>query len=170
MRLEKKTVKNTLSAIQLVLVMMWVSHLKYTEGYFSVYALVCILSLMCFCDNNLHNRKLTKIGTALGLTIASLLSLAATLGNYEIFQRLRNMNEISQGTNSFLNVFEAAVTFAGGIAVFYQIFLCLASRFPAVPEETQLTSGRDPKTVFAISPNFASLCTVTNITPFLFFI
>ena len=166
MELLKKNAQATLKVIQLALIMMWVSHLKYTEGYFSVYALCCMLAVICFCDNVRYSRKLTKAGTALGITIASLLSLAVTLGNYEIFQRLRNVNEISPGTNAFLNFFEASVTFAGGIVVFYHIFLCLASRFPAVSEEPVLTSGQRPKLIFAVS--FASFLSIYLI--YLFFV
>ena len=151
MELTKKTAQTALNVIQLGLIMMWVSHLKDTQSYFSVYALCSILAVICFCDNARHSRRQTTAGTALGITIAALLSLAVTLGNYEIFQRLRNVNDISQGTNLFLNVYETIVTYAGGIVVFYQIFLYLASCFPAVSEESALTSGEHPKLVYLAS-------------------
>jgi len=141
--------KTPIAVAQFVLIVIWVSHLQYTDSYFSVYGLCCAMSIFCLYDNYQHSRALSKGGTALALTIASLLSFAVTLGNYEIFQRLRNMYEISQGTNSFLNVLEAVLTFVGGIAVFYQIFLCLATRFPAVSKDADLPTGRHPGFVFA---------------------
>ena len=93
-----------------------------------------------------------KLPLVLNLTISSLLSLAVTLANYQIFQRLRNMNEISAGTNRVLNLFEAVLTFFAGIIVFYQIFLCIVSRFPVSgSREEACTSGKRPGLIFLIS-------------------
>ena len=138
-----------LAFLQFALIVTWVSHLIYTESYFSVYALCCALSCFCLYDNYLNNRKPEKLTFFLGLIISSLLSFAVTLGNYPIFQRLRNMEQISYDTNSFLNTYEAVLTFAAGIVVFYHIFLWLSSRFPVVcRDEKQNTSGRYPARVF----------------------
>lgn len=128
----------------------WASHLIYTDSYFSVYALCSALAVFCLCDNDRSNRRMQGIPMVLNLTLASLLSLAVTLSNYPVFQRLRNMEEISAGTNAILNLLEAGLTFFGGIVVFYQIFLWLASRFPeACDTEKNAFSGKHPGRVFA---------------------
>lgn len=141
--------KKLLAFIQFVFIFNWVSHLIYTDSYFSVYALTCAVAMACLCDNYFHSRQMEKLPLVLNLTISSLLSFAVTLANYPIFQRLRDMEIISYDTNSFLNVYEAVLTFVGGIIVFYHIFLCIASRFPAVCEdEKHSASGKHPAAVF----------------------
>lgn len=150
MRIDASMKKNIYSIFSLTMIVTWVSHLIYTDSYFSVYALCSAIAVVCLCDNYYHDRSMKKGACALNLTLSSLLSLAATLANYPIFQRLRNMDEISVSTNSFLNVLEAVLTFIGGIVVCYQIFLCVASRFPAVcSKEERLPTGKYPGRVFA---------------------
>ena len=137
---------------QFAMIVSWASHLVYTNSYFSIYALCCGLAILCLHDNVTHGRSMGKLPMVLNLTISSLLSLAVTLANYSIFQRLRNMNEISAGTNRVLNLFEAVLTFFAGIIVFYQIFLCIVSRFPvAGSREETCTSGKRPGLIFLIS-------------------
>lgn len=141
--------KQLLVVIELALIVTWASHLVYTDGYFSVYALCSALACVCLWDNTSHDRRQAPVPLILNLTISSLLSFAVTLANYPIFQRLRNMEVISYDTNQFLNVYEAVLTFAAGIVVFYHIFLCVASRFPTVcREEKKMSSGKYPVRVF----------------------
>ncbi len=147
--MNREEIRKYLAIFQFIMMMTWVSQLIYTDSYFSVYALCCGLAVISLYDNHLHSRRFTKLPLALGIILASLLSLAVTLANYQIFQRVRNVEEVSMGTNQFLNVLEAVLTFAAGIVVFFQIFLCLASRFPRICEEDEkLTSGRKSALVF----------------------
>ena len=130
MNIIKTSFFKIITILQFALIVTWTSHLVYTDSYFSVYAFCCAISMLCLYDNTINKRGLNAKNTALNLTISSLVSFAVTLANYPIFQRLRNVHVISAETNSFLNGFEAVLTFVGGIVVFYQIFLCIASRFP----------------------------------------
>lgn len=149
MRIDGKELKKLSVFVYFAMIVTWVSHLIYTDSYFSVYALCAALAILSLWDNYLNKRSLRKLPLALNLILASLLSLAATLANYPIFQRLRNMEEISLKTNHFLNFFEAVLTFVCGIVVFYQIFVCVCSYFPVMEEdENKLTSGRYPGRVF----------------------
>lgn len=116
--------------IQFVLIVSWVSHLVYTDSYFSVYALCCALAVACLFNNYHNNYSMGKRALVMNLAISSLLSLAVTLANYPIFQRVRNLNEISMSTNQFMNMFEFVLTFAAGVIVFYHIILCACCRFP----------------------------------------
>lgn len=152
MRINAVDIRKLSVFIHFSMIVTWVSHLIYTDSYFSVYALCAALAILGLWDNYQNNRRMIKLPFVLNLTLASLLSLAATLANYPIFQRLRNMEEISAGTNSFLNVFEAGLTFLCGIAVFYQIFLFVFTRFPLTYEDdSTLTSGKRPGRVFFCS-------------------
>lgn len=149
MKIDVPSGKKCCAVFQFAMIVSWVSHLVYTDSYFSVYALCSAAAVICLFDNFTHERSMRKLPLVLNLTISSLLSLAVTLANYPIFQRLRNMNEISGSTNQFLNVFEAVLTFAAGIIVFYQIFLCVVSRFPVSgSSENHCASGKHPGYVF----------------------
>lgn len=167
MKKESNTRKYCFTVAWFVLIISWISHLMYTDSYFSVYALCGGLAVMCLYDNVNNSRKLSGIPLFLNLTLASLLSLAVTLANYHIFQRMRNMNEISHGTNSILNLMEVILTFVGGIVVFSQIFLCVASRFPVCyqPEKKEI-SGK--KTACVFWGTFACLSAIYLI--YLFFV
>lgn len=152
MMMDKHNRKKFMVLVSFAMIVSWASHLVYTNSYFSIYALCCALAVLCLYDNVTHGHSLGRLPNVLNLTISSLLSFAVTLANYPIFQRLRNMNEISAGTNRVLNLFEAVLTFAAGIIVFYQIFLCIACRFPvAGGSEKSCTSGKRPGFVFLIS-------------------
>lgn len=146
MKTDTKFMNKLSAVVQFAMIASWASHLVYTDSYFSVYALCCALAVLCLYDNIVYQRSMQKLPMVLNLTISSLLSLAVTLANYPIFQRFRNMNEISAGTNQFLNGFEAVLTFAAGIVVFYQIFLCVVSRFPVTGGNC--ASGKHPGRVF----------------------
>lgn len=167
MKLNVESRKKFFVFIQFALIVSWVSHLVYTDSYFSVYALCCTLAVACLFDNYHNNYNMGKLAVVLNLTISSLLSLAVTLANYPIFQRLRNMNVISMSTNQFLNVFEAVLTFAAGIVVFYQIFLYIVNRFPVEGGSSKnCASGMYPGRIFLAS--FGVLWTIYLI--YLFFV
>lgn len=143
---------------QFAMCVMWASHLIYTDSYFSIYALCSAFAVYCLCDNYHCGRKMQRIPMVLNLTLSSLLSLAAALANYPIFQRLRNMKEISAGTNAFLNLLEAGLTFVCGIVVFYQIFLWLAGKYPEECDaEKHAFSGKYPGRVFTLVFGLLSL-------------
>ncbi len=148
-----RTLRNYWIAVQFVMMITWASHLIYTDCYYSVYALCAALAVFCLADNWHHDRSMGGLPLTLNLVISSLLSLATALGNYPIFQRIRNENmnmyAVSPGTNTIINIFEAVLTFVCGIIVFYHIFQCLASRFPAILEEgSDRVSGEKPCRVF----------------------
>ena len=95
MRLNALNIKKASVFIQFSMIFTWVSHLIYTDSYFSVYALCAALAVLGLWDNYQNNHTMSKLPLVLNLTLASLLSLATSLANYPIFQRLRNMEEIS---------------------------------------------------------------------------
>lgn len=140
--------KKLFAGIGLFLMLCWASHLSGTDSLYSAYALCCILAVVCFCDNYAANRQMRGLPLVLNLTLASLLSLASTLANYPVFQYVRK--DVSAGTNTILNAIAVCGTFLGGIAVFYQIFLFAAHRFPkSCGDERKLPSGAYPGRVFA---------------------
>ena len=63
------------------------------------------------------------------MTISVLLSFASVLANYPVFQYVRD--DVSGGTNTFLNLIAVASTFLGGVTVFFQIFQCVFFRASA---------------------------------------
>lgn len=159
--------KKLFPMIQFILVFCWISHLIYTDSYFSVYALCCMASVICLFDNAKHEYPVKRLMAVMNLLLAALLSLTVTLSNYPIFQRFRNMEEMSLGTNAFLNVFEAVLTFAGGIVVFYQILLYVSRKFPvSQSDESRCASGTNPKRVFLS----ALLCLSGIYLVYLFFV
>jgi len=99
------------------------------------------------------------------LTFASLLSFAAALANYPIFQYVRK--DVSGSTNTILNIISVCGTFLGGVIVFYQIFLCFFHRFPKVcSEKDKIFDWKHPGYVFA--GVFGSLSVIYLI--YLFFV
>lgn len=154
-------------AVQLILIFGWISHLVYTDSYFSIYALCSMASVICLYDNARQEPERKPVVVGLNLLLAMLLSLTVTLANYPIFQRLRNLEEMSPATNQFLNLFEAVLTFLGGIAVFYQILICVCRRFPLMDHrEKTLPSGKKSKFVFSS----AFLCLSGIYLIYLFFV
>lgn len=164
MKIDSKFKKKAFAAIHFVLILHWVSHLVSTDSYFSVYALCSGIAMLCLLDNVNNDRKSEKLGLALNLTISTLLSFASTLANYPVFQLIRDPNLVSAETNLFLNIYGAVLTFAGGICVFYQIFLWLVSRFPVTYYSD--TEGNHPGRVFFAA--FAALSCIYLI--YLFFV
>ena len=136
-----------MAVIHLFFIVVWMSYLSGTDSLYSAYALCCILAVVCLCDNYVNDRKLRSIPLVCNLTISSLLSFASTLANYPIFQHVRK--DVSGGTNTILNLIAVCATFLGGIAMFYQIFLCAYYRFPKAGDtEESLSSGKHPGKVF----------------------
>lgn len=156
--------KKALAVLQLFLTMVWLTHLSGTDSLYSAYALCGILAVICLCDNYVKDRKMRGVPLVLNLTLASLLSFASTLANYPIFQYIRK--DVSGGTNMILNCIAVCGTFLGGIAVFYQIFLCAAHRFPVnCDSEKGRPTGKYPGRVFAAV--FGSLSVIYLIYLFL---
>lgn len=162
--------KKMMVAAQLIMIILWVSNLVYTDSYFSIYALCAVSAVVCLLDNYKSGRESSGMQIFLGLTLACLLSLAVTLANYPIFQRLRYSDPsaaISDATNAFLNYMDAGITYLSGISVFYQIFRWFALRFPTVlPAEQKLPTGKYPGRIFAAV--FASLSAIYLV--YLFFV
>lgn len=162
--------RKALLTVQLIMIILWASNLVYTDSYFSVYALCAVSAAVCLLDNYKSGRESSGMQIFLGLTLACLLSLAVTLANYPIFQRLRYSDPssaISDSTNAFLNYLDAGITYVSGISVFYQIFKWFALRFPtALPGEEKLPTGKHPTRVFFAV--FASLSGIYLI--YLFFV
>ena len=165
MKLSRDALAKALAVLQLIFIVTWLSHLVSTDSYFSVYALCGIAAVLALYDNFSRENRVNIKCVALGLILSLLLSLAVTLSNYTIFQRFRDMELISYGTNAFLNVYEAALTFVSGIAVFYQIFLCIANRFPVACREEADNCNAHPRKVFWGS--FALLTSIYLIYLFL---
>lgn len=149
----------------LFFILCWVSRLAGTDSFYSVYGLCCILSVICLVDNYRSERKMKGISLVLGLTLSCLLSLASTLANYPLFQYIRN--DVSPSTNLILNGIAVISAFAGGILVFYHIFMYAADRFPVVCDSgNQQLSRNHPGRVFAAT--MASLSAIYLI--YLFFV
>jgi len=140
--------KRPVAVGHLIFMLFWASRLSGTDSLYSAYALCTILSVICLCDNYLHERTARGIPLVINLSLSSLLSFASTLANYPIFQYVRK--DVSGGTNLILNMIAAITAFLGGIVVFYHIFLCVFHRFPMTAEnEDKICSGKFPGRVFA---------------------
>lgn len=116
--------------LEVLLIALWNTHLVYTDSYFSVYAICGAVGLFCLYDNFRARRSLRGKQFWGLFSVALVLSLAVVMGNYSIFQRIRNLDEISMDTNGFLNALEFCVTLAGGLVNFYQIILYTVLVFP----------------------------------------
>lgn len=127
---------------QVILIVLWSSNLIYTTSYFSVYALCSAVGLFCLYDN-FHAKRCLKTKDFWSVSaVAAVLALAVVLANYSIFQRVRNLNEISIDTNEFLNALDFCITLAGGMVVFYQIIKYAVLVFPMRTHSAQNRCSR----------------------------
>ena len=139
--------KKLWAGVSLFLILVWISRLAETDSLYSAYGLCAIGAVLSLRDNYQKDRSLRGLGLVIGLLLSALLSLAAALANYPIFQYVRE--DVSGSTNTILNAIAVVTTFAGGIVVFFQIFTYAFFRFPvSCEEEDKLCSGKHPARLF----------------------
>ena len=103
--------------VQALLIYVWLTDLSAlagTDTYYSVYLLCGAAALLCLW----HNRKGGKNHPALWV-FAGLFSLAATLGNHEIYEPASMQNRLN-----------FVMDLLGGFCVGYQILWCMLRRLP----------------------------------------
>lgn len=103
--------------VQALLIYVWLTDLSAlagTDTYYSVYLLCGAAALLCLWDN----RKGGKNHPALWV-FAGLFSLAATLGNHEIYEPASMQNRLN-----------FVMDLLGGFCVGYQILRCMLRRLP----------------------------------------
>ena len=164
MMFSREHLKKCFLLLQLFFIFVWISYLSKTDSLYSVYALICVLSVLSLCDNYRNSTVQRGVGLYLNLIISSLLSFASTLANYPIFQSYRQ--DCSPATNQILNLIGAGSTFIGGVVVFYHLFLLLSHHMPKICDKDEvLPKGKHPGRVFAAS--FSSLSFIYLIYLFL---
>lgn len=136
-------------AIQMVFMVLWLSNLAGTESYYIVYALCGLTAFGALIDNTLHGWRLEKWVHVFALTLAALFGGAVTLANYDLFSIVRNPEEVSAGTNAFLNVLNAGLTLAGGTMAAYHVLCCAFHRLPVV--ESDAPKRKHPGRVFWVA-------------------
>lgn len=105
--------------LQAVGIYLWVSNLKTTNAYFSVYVLCALLGFYCLIQNRKDGNFMTSGALRSAVFLSVLFSLLVTVANYPIFQQIRNPDEVSAGANRMMNLLECAAVFLGGIPVCY---------------------------------------------------
>lgn len=142
--------KKPIAAVQLFFMMVWATYLSGTDSLYSSYALLLLVASLCLYSNYTNGRSSSGLPLALNITLSSLLSFAATLANYPVFQYVRD--DCSAGTNMILNLIAAGATFLGGLFVFHQIFLFAVHHFPKTcTQEDGIASGKHPVRIFLLS-------------------
>ena len=171
--MKKKVQERAVTAIQLVFIGIWIANLKYTDSYFSVYALCCVAAVIGLWERYTYSEipLATSRGTEIAVMILSaFFSLAVVLANHNIFHRLRDMSDISMETNEFMNKFDAVCTWVGGVFVGSNILSYLLRHFPSEISSdytSRKVSERNKPGRF-FSCVFGSICLINLI--YLFFV
>ena len=123
-------------AVQAVLIYVWLTDLSAlagTDTYYSVYVLCGALGLLCLWDNwKTPSQGKTPVVI---WVFSALFSLAVVLGNHELYEPLKVLQNLMNGVLDLL----------GGFCVGYQILRCLLRRLPLKASEE---SRIHPKRVF----------------------
>lgn len=141
------------AAVQAVLIYVWLTDLSAlagTDTYYSVYVLCGALGLLCLWDN-WKTPSAWKTPAAVWV-FSGLFSLAVVLGNHELYEPLKVLQ----------NLMNSVLDLLGGFCVGYQILRCLLRRLPL---KASLESRTHPKRVFFLV--FAAVAAVD--LGFLFF-
>ena len=136
--------------MHILFTVLWLTNLRDTDSYFSVYCLVAAGSLYAMVSDGDTAEKLSPGIQIGGLIFAAILALAPVLANYSMLERLRQPSQLSDSTNYMLSAVEYAVTYLTGIGIFYRIILYFSRRV-LFPRETAGFRGGRPGLVFLIS-------------------
>lgn len=113
--------------LQMLFQYAWLSHLRDTDSFYSVYVLCAFAGIFCMFDNARNPRELSRrTGVWLGV-LSGLFSLATLLANYPLFQPV----------TSLLNLLNMALSLAGGFLITWNLLVCLASRLPLEPDSSE---------------------------------
>lgn len=126
--------------VQAVLMYTWLtvlSPLAVTDTYYSVYLLCALAGILCLYDNQTtayYSDRRQRL--SLGI-FASFFSGAVALANYELFEPLTVLQ----------NLFDLVCVLTGGLAIGYQILLCMFRRLPL---EGKQNSRKHPGMIFLL--------------------
>lgn len=146
MKLHLPAVKKPFAAIQFVMIAVWAANLAHTQAYFVTYALCALVAGICLSDNYRHGWKLPTLPRVFAVLTAAVFSLMVTLSNYDLFEIIRNPEEVSYGTNLILNLFNALCTLVGGFFAGENVLRCAFNRFPIRTENW--SPRREPWLIF----------------------
>lgn len=139
-----------LMVVQLLFVMCWLSNLRDTDSFYSIYVLCGLVGAMCLLDNYMHDRLLLHKGNLSSLIFAGVFSFATILANYQIFIQIRNPQEVSGGLNLLLNLFNGISSLVGGTVTAFHFLVNLCSRLPMEPK-CESVSRKHSGRVFLLS-------------------
>ena len=125
--------------VQLMLILVWLTHIQMTDTYFYVCALIACGGIFCTCENYRHDMPLSR-GTWIRVLLFSVVfSLSGILGNYSLFEPF----------TSLTNLFRMTLSFLGGLSIGCNVLAYLLWVFPGLrtEEEKRTRPGR----VFALS-------------------
>ena len=146
MKLYVPAVRKSFAAFQFVMIAVWAANLARTQAYFVTYALCALVAAVCLSDNYRHGWKLPTVPRIFGVLTAAVFTLMVTLANYDLFEIVRNPEEVSAGTNLILNLFNALCTLVGGYVAGENVLRCAFNRFPMRTEKW--SPRREPWVVF----------------------
>lgn len=146
MKLQLPAVKKPFAAIQFIMITVWAANLVQTQAYFVTYALCALVAGICLSDNYRHGWKLPTLPRVFAVLTAAVFSLMVTLSNYDLFEIIRNPEEVSYGTNLILNLFNALCTLVGGFFAGENVLRCAFNRFPIRTENW--SPRREPWLIF----------------------
>lgn len=115
--------RKILQFLQLFFIFAWLtdlSALSSTDTYYSVYLLCAIAGVLCMVDNERQYNDLEQRENRILLVFAMLFATAVCLANYTLYTPLSVLQ----------NLFDAVLTFFGGIVIGYHILLFLMRRIP----------------------------------------
>lgn len=125
--------------VQLMLILVWLTHIQMTDTYFYVCALIACGGIFCTCENYRHDLPFSRDSRIRVLLFSSVFSLSGILGNYSLFEPFTSLTNLLRMTLSFL----------GGLSIGSNVLAYLLWVFPGLrtPEEKRTRPGR----IFALS-------------------
>lgn len=144
-------------AIQALFMMCWLSSLRDTDSFYSIYVLCGFAGLLGLYDNCRHHRMLPEKGIISCLVFAAMFSGATVLANYRIFIQVRDVQEISYDTGRLLNLFNGICSLIGGTLTAWHFLVSLLSRFPLTLKAGEDTREHPRKIFWAALGSIAAI-------------
>lgn len=129
MKLVRSWVPKTVSVLQTVFIIIWLSNLGSTDAYFSIYAMIAAVSLYLIFTGK-HYRNVCSKYNVLPLVISSVFSFAVYLANYPLFTTIGDPALIGRSTSIVVNLINSILSLFGGSCAFYPILVYIFSNLP----------------------------------------
>ena len=130
-----------LMAVQLVLILTWLTNLEKSDSYYYIYGMTAIGGVLSMMDNHHHPAAVSAAWRGWTGLVAAVFSLSVVLANYALFEPLR----------SLMTLFNLGCGLAGGFFAAWHILLCLGRRLPEAVQENVVQKRQKPARLFWLS-------------------